>query len=101
MSYLEEQFYEALIQAYKDTKRYCQYNATYFLQMLNERGALATARQLITTNKPSDGFTKLWECDRLDLTVEAIALNPIYSDLFTKEELDLAKERLEEYGYKV
>ncbi|MEO8613178.1 MAG: hypothetical protein ABI690_35130 [Chloroflexota bacterium] len=99
MSELEQQFHEAMIQVYKNAKLHCQYNATYFLQMLNERGGIATARYLITTDNPSEGFTKLWECQRLDLTVEAVALNPIYSELFTEDELRLAKERLQQYRY--
>ena len=72
MSELEQQFHKAMVQVYINAKRYCQYNATYFLQMLTERGGLATAKYLISTDTPSDGFTKLWECQRLDLTVEAV-----------------------------
>ncbi|SRR5258708_33556404 len=96
---LEEKFHKAMIQVYKDAKRYCYYNASYFIQMISERGALATAKYLITTDSPSEGFTKLWECNRLDLTVEAVALNPIYAELFTEEELRLAKERLKQNGF--
>jgi hypothetical protein len=99
MTDLEKQFDEAMMQVYIDAKRFCKYNATYFLQMLHERGGLATACFLITTDTPSEGFTKLWECNHLDLTVEAVALNPIYSTLFTEEELKLAKDRLQQYGY--
>lgn len=101
MNELEHQFHEAMIQVYKNAKLHCAYNATYFLQMVNERGGLAAARYLISTDVPSEGFTKLWECKRLDLTVEAVALNPIYRELFTEEELKLAKERLEQYGYEI
>ncbi len=99
MSELEMQFHKAMIQVYDDAKQYCHYNATYFLQMLGERGGLATAKYLITTESPSEGFTRLWECRHLDLTVEAVALNPIYRALFTEEELRLARERLKQYGY--
>jgi hypothetical protein len=99
MSELEQQFHQAMIQVYKDAKKHCNYNATYFLQMVSEKGGLATARYLITTDMPSEGFTKLWECKHLDLTVEAVALKLIYRELFTEEELQLAKERLEQYGY--
>lgn len=99
MSQLEQQFHEAMLQVYKDAKRYCKYHATYFLQMVTDRGGLATAKQLILAETPSDGFTTLWECGRLDLTVEAVALNPIYRELFSEDELRLAKERLLQYGY--
>lgn len=101
MTELEQQFHKAMVQVYENAKRYCNYRATYFLQMVSERGGLAAAKYLISTDAPSDGFTKLWECNRLDLTVEAVALSPQFASLFTEEELNLARERLREYGYKV
>src|SRR4051812_48052511 len=101
MSELEQQFDKAMLGVYENAIRYCQYKATYFFQMLSERRGLATARYLITTDKPSEGFTKLWECGHLDLTVEAVALNPIYASLFTEDELGLAKDRLQQYGYEI
>lgn len=96
---LKEQFDQAMLDIYRDVKKHCNYNATYFFQMLNERGGIAAARYLITTNTPSEGFTKLWVCGRLDLTVEAVVLKPEYASLFSEEELELARKRLEEYGY--
>jgi len=101
MSELEQKFHRTLVQGYEDAKRECGYNATYYIHMIAERGALATARHLITSDKPSDGFTRLWECGKLSFTVEAVALDPTYSSLFTEEELTLARERLQQYGYEV
>jgi hypothetical protein len=77
------------------------YQASYFLQMLFERGGLATAKTLINSNMPSDGFTKLWELDRLDLSVEALVLDPEWRELFTSNERRCSQRRLEDYGYKV
>jgi len=37
--------------------------------------------------------------DRLDLSVEAVAIESPWDKLFTKVELDTAKARLEEFGY--
>ena len=99
MTPLEREFNEAMLGVYANAKRFCNYNATYFLQMLHEKGGRATAKYLIATEKPSEGFTALWECQRLDITVEAVVQNPIYTSLFTAEELRLAKERLEQYGF--
>jgi hypothetical protein len=75
------------------------YNPSYFLQMLDNYGAVDTAIQLVTASKLHEGFTKLWELGRLDLTVEAIILRDPYNQLFTKEVLDSAKERLNALGY--
>lgn len=76
-------------------------NATYFLQMLETHGPYETARRLIHTPRPSEGFTHLWERGRLDLTVEATVLQERFTQLFTDEERDICRERLTQYGYRL
>lgn len=75
------------------------YNPSYFVAMLNQHGSVETARRLITAPTASDGFTKLWELRRLDLSVEAIVLRSDLASLFTRGELDAARQRLDDYGY--
>ncbi|KAA3643218.1 MAG: hypothetical protein DWQ07_22135 [Chloroflexi bacterium] len=99
MGSLEQQFHQAMAVIYETAKAECQYNATYFLQMLAEYGGVETAKRLLSTEKPSEGFTKLWECERLDLTVEAHVINDEFSSLFTTEECNIARARLLEYGH--
>ena len=93
------EFSAAMNEIYRLAKIEAGYNATVFLRMLSERGQLETARFLIHTSKPSDGFTALWERGRLDLTVEAHVLQEQFSGLFTDEERDVCRHRLLEYGY--
>jgi 5-methylcytosine-specific restriction protein A len=50
------------------------YRPTQFKQMLASQGGDATVRQLLAKGKPSEGFTRLWELGRLDLTVEALVV---------------------------
>lgn len=100
MTDLELRFNEAMLEIYVRAKRECNYNATRFFQMLSERGGLATAKTLLATAVPSEGFTALWECERLDLTVEAHVLRTEFAPLFSNEERAIAKRRLDEYGYK-
>ena len=78
----------------------CGYAATRFLQMVTTNGGVETARRLLATQAPSDGFTKLWEYGRLDLTIEVLVLKPEYTTLFSEGEKRIARERLEQYGYK-
>jgi hypothetical protein len=66
--------------------------------MLGEHGGLQTAKMLLNSSAVSDGFTALWEADRLDLTVEYQVLQPDFAALFTSEELETARRRLREYG---
>jgi len=96
---LEDKFHRAMVGIYQRAKEECGYNATRFIQMMAEKGGLATAKTLLTANTPQEGFTRLWECGRLDLTVEALVLSPEYHELFTDEERRTAQQRLEDYGY--
>jgi hypothetical protein len=96
---LERDFHAAMVEVYKRAKQEAGYTATYFVQMVSQRGGLATARHLLHAPKVSDGFTALWERGRLDLSVEALVLQQRFKPLFTDEEREGARSRLEEYGY--
>jgi hypothetical protein len=98
---LEAQFDRAMFGVYEGAKGECNYNATYFLQMLHEHGGLQTARRLLSSRNPAQGFTILWECGRLDLSVEAQVLRAEFASLFTTEEREIARNRLDDYGYEV
>jgi len=67
--------------------------------MVAEKGGVATARSLLASTTPQEGFIRLWECGRLDLTVEALVLNPEYVSLFTGQDRQEARAQLEAYGY--
>jgi hypothetical protein len=99
MDDIERQFHKAMIEVYESAKRETGYNATRFLQMISEQGGVATARQLLHSPQVSDGFTALWERRRLDLAVEAVILRPEFDPLFSDEEREIARERLDSYGY--
>jgi hypothetical protein len=92
-------------QAVRETVRRSQdelgYNPRYFVSMIAQHGAVGAARRLLGAPTVSDGFVLLWERQRLDLTVEALVLDPMFDDLFTAEERATANARLEEFGYVV
>ncbi len=95
----EAEFHQAMKEVYERAKREAGYTATYFIQMVAERGGLETAKSLVNSSTPSQGFTALWELSRLDLTVEAVVLDPRFSHLFTSGELQTARRRLADYDY--
>ncbi|ABE61208.1 uncharacterized conserved protein [Nitrobacter hamburgensis X14] len=100
MDVLKQEFQVELFNAYKRAKDEAKYHATIFIQMLTDRGGLETAKFLINSPKVSDGYTALYERERLDLTVEAIvAENSKWHPLFTTEEIDRCHKRLAQYGY--
>lgn len=98
---LELRFDTAMLDIYRRAKTEAGYNATRYLQMLDEHGGLDTARILLHAQTVSDGYTALWERGRLDLTVEALVLQPEYMSLFSEEERAIARRRLTDYGYTV
>lgn len=96
----EREFHIAMVNIYHSAKRDCfPYEPRIFIQMVSEKGALQTAKDLLRSDEIQYGFDKLWECGRLDLTVEAHVLKPEFRELFTGAELRRAHERLEDLGY--
>lgn len=96
---LEHEFDMAMMDLYHRAKTEARYNATRYLQMLEEHRGLETARILLHAPRVSDGYTALWERKRLDLTVEALILQKKWHPLFSDQERDIARKRLEEYKY--
>ena len=56
--------------------------------MVQEKGALQTAKDLVRASKSSysEGLTNLWECERLDLSIEAKVLEERWPELCDDEE---------------
>lgn len=97
----ERKFNIAMKEIYETAKKECGYNATRFIQLVAEKGGVAAAKQLINKPGGTDGFTILWECGRLDLSVEACVLKEEYKVLFEDEERNICRERLLKFGYKL
>lgn len=90
-----------MLTIYRRAKSEANYTPSIFFNMLNERGGLATAKHLINSDAPSDGYTRLYELARLDLTVEAVVVEePRWHELFAADELTKARKRLADYGYR-
>lgn len=101
MALLEQEFHAAMFAAYQAAKSKYGYNATRFLQMLDTEGGVDTAHILLQASNVSDGYTALWERGGLEITVEALVLNPRWRSLFTDEELRTARRRLRQYDFDV
>lgn len=100
MKDLEFRFDAAMMDIYHRAKSEARYNATRYFQMLADHRGLETARMLLHSAAVSEEYTALWERGRLDLTVEALIHDRSeYHPLFTEEERETARRRLEEYNY--
>lgn len=98
---MQDTFDGAMFDIYRRAKAEAGYNATIFLQMISDKGGLATAKYLINASKVSDGYTHLYERGRLDLTVEALVVEETrWWELFDPSEVEAAKRRLDQYGYR-
>lgn len=93
---LRTELHRAMLDLYARTKRETGYDAHQFAQMLGSVGGLETARHLLHAPGPSSGFVHLWELRRLDLTAEALVLDPRFRTLFTDAEVQTATSRVME-----
>ncbi len=89
-----------MMDIYHRARAEAKYNATRYLRMLGQHGGLENARILLLSTTVSEGYAVLWERGQLDLTVEAMILDqPQWHQLFSAEELEIARRRLREYDY--
>lgn len=67
--------------------------------MVAAQGGLSATSQFLSSTTPASGFMRLWKGDRLDLSVEALAIQEPWSALFSCAELTTARRWLEDLGY--
>jgi hypothetical protein len=77
------------------------YHPTEFMQLLERFGAVGAVIAVIMPDKPTSGFSRLWEANRLDLTAESILVRhwDEIGDLFVEvpDILEKAKRRLKQF----
>ena len=62
--------------------------------------SMEQAHKILSGHKESDGFSHLARLGRLDLTIEALAVQKQFTALFSDEEANNALMRLLDGGYK-
>ena len=95
-----QEFHEAMLTIYNRTGRETGYWASRFLQAVRRHGGLVWAHIELgkrRTGEVSDGFQKLLDAGRLDLSVEALVLQPKFESLFSEAELAEARARLDRF----
>ncbi|MGA7778571.1 MAG: hypothetical protein WCA85_12805 [Paraburkholderia sp.] len=83
-----------------EAKRDLKYDPRQFLSMLGADGGYLTVAKLVGGKNPSDGFVKLWESGRLDLSVEALVLETEWIRFFDEQLLKEAERKLKGAGYR-
>ncbi len=69
------------------------------LRPLEAQEAMKTAHRCLSGHRESDGFQILADKGRLDLTLEALAVDKRFTALFTDEEANTALTRLLAAGF--
>lgn len=95
----DEEFTAYLLNAARRALKELNYNAGDFRRMINAGGGYKTAITLLSAKNLSEGFEKLWEKKRLDLSLEALVLDPKWSKYFSPDLLEIASKRLKDAGY--
>jgi hypothetical protein len=94
----EARFELALREAIKEAKTF-GYIPNKFIGMISERGAFQTVKDIVASNRSSDGFDRLAMEGRFDLTCEAIIVETPWRVFFDADLLEHAERRLTQYGY--
>ena len=69
------------------------------IRPVNDADALKQAKRILSGHRESDGFFQLADKKRLDLTLEALAVQKAYTGLFSDQEANEALNRLLSAGY--
>lgn len=97
----DEEFTTFLRDKAMEAQKALNYRPSYFLQMLGSLGGYQAVIALISQPNPSEGFAKLWEGGRLDLSVEALVVQGRWRGHFNEQLLKAAERRLTEVGYEL
>ncbi len=70
------------------------------MRPIEDGEAMKTARRCLSGHRVSDGFSVLADKGHLELSLEALAVDKRFTQLFTDEEANTALTRLLEAGYR-
>lgn len=92
----EGSFHEAMLSIYQSVGKATGYWANYYLRAVRKHGGLSYAKQALATKSDvQDGFLKLIEVGKPELSMEALVIKKEFQSLFAKNEIDEAQRRLD------
>lgn len=94
-----EEFHNRTMEQIRECRK-IGYDPIGFIRIIAEYGnAMQATKHVLNTDKPYAGLATLYEKGRLDLSVEYLALQPEFRELFTPHELVEAEKRLRELNF--
>lgn len=91
---LIQQFDRRMHELCRRAKSEAGFTSYALLRMLTQYGSIETAHRLLENQPVPYGLAELWEGNRLDLTVENLALESQFRQMFSDDELARARQRL-------
>lgn len=92
-------FSEAVADLYKRTQIECNHRQTFLKDLVDSMGGYRAAKKILGNKKYLIGLASLKNYNRLDLSVEALVVDPQWDGIFTRRQLEVANSRLAQYGY--
>lgn len=99
MEQLKRELRERYISTYNECKKFNYLPRAFLDMVVSNVDIVEITRRLIHKEGGTSGFTTLFENKRMDLSVENIILETRYRQLFTRDDLQAAYSRLEQYEY--
>lgn len=99
METLKRDLKERYIGTYNACKKFHYFPTAFLKMVVSDTDVVEVTRQLIHKKGGTSGFTELYLNGRMELSVESIILEEKYRGLFSKEDLQVAYDRLKEHGY--
>lgn len=96
---LVRRFHAETIRLCKDVELALGRPPNVMLGMISQMGGVDATRAVVGSSSPSETFSLLWGCGRLDLTLEALILREEFQGLFSEALLRRAEDRLSQAGY--
>lgn len=94
----EAEFERELKYRIKTARKKCNPRiGTRLLQMISEHGAVRAVKILLQEDKIQTGLIQLWKCKCLEISVEDLVCQ--FRDIFSEEEVEIARKRLRELNY--
>lgn len=95
-----EEFTQRMLRIYTDGRDQIGYTAHRFREKVNRDGGVTAAKYWLRRgSSATEGFIRLLDHGRLDLSMEAVVLERRWAHLFTQAELTVARNRLQEVAY--
>jgi hypothetical protein len=91
---LAARFERRMAAMYDRAKWDLHYDARHFLRLVETRGGVQAAQDILADPSLAGGLAELAIAGRPDLNVEALVLEPSFASLFSAAELEVARERL-------